>query len=138
MVSLDWVSLIILAGSIVASFLAVVLFSMRKPPRLPHLLLGAFLAACAISNTGTVFSHSGLISRYPNLFGVFMPFVMLVGPALYLYVLSLTVPDFRIRTIHAIHALPFLLTEAVFASTIYFRSASVKADLMVRFRRRSL
>lgn len=133
MLSFNWVSLIILSGSVIGFFLALVLFTMRKPPRLPHLLLGAFLAAYTISNTGSVFSHSGLISRYPHLFGVFMPFVLLVGPLLYLYILALTVPGFRLRTIHAIHALPFLLTVAVFSYFLYFRGASSKADLIARF-----
>jgi len=132
MISLDWISLITLAGSAIGFFLALVLFSMRRPPRLPHLLLGGFLAAYSLSNTGAAFTHSGLLAVYPHAFGVFMPFVMLVGPLLYLYILSLTVPDFRLRPLHALNGLPFLVTEAMFAVTIYFHSAADKLDMVRR------
>ena len=132
MISLDWISLITLAGSAIGFFLALVLFGMRRPPRLPHLLLGGFLAAYSLSNTGAAFTHSGLLAVYPHTFGVFMPFVMLVGPLLYLYILSLTVPDFRLRPLHALNGLPFLVTEAMFGITIYFRSAVDKLDMVRR------
>src|SRR5512138_2066352 len=100
---LDWVSLVILSGSAVGFFLALVLFNIRRPPRLSHRLLGGFLAAYSLSNTGSFLSHSGLVVLHPHLFGLFMPAVMLVGPFLYLYVLSLTVPGFRLKRAHAHH-----------------------------------
>src|SRR5512143_3530576 len=101
MFPLDWVSLVILSGSAVGFFLALVLLNIRRPPRLSHRLLGGFIAAYSLSNTGAFLSHSGLVVRHPHLFGVFMPAVMLVGPFLYLYVLSLTVPGFRLKKSHA-------------------------------------
>ncbi len=126
--SLDWVSLVVLSGSAVGFFLAVALFSMGSSPRVSHRLLGGFLAAYSLSSIGSFFSHSGLVVRYPNLFGVFMPFVMLVGPTLYLYVLSLTAPSFRLKKVHAWNLFPFLATEALFVIFFYFRSAAFKAD----------
>ncbi len=133
MLSLNWVSLISLAGSVVGFFLALVLFFLPKGPRLPHVFLGGFLAAYAFSNAGSILSHSGLTSRFPHWLGVFMPFVMLVGPLLYMYVLSLTVPGFRLRTGHALHALPFLLTLTAFLLFVYPQDAASKMDLVRRF-----
>ncbi len=127
---LDWVSLVILSGSAVGFFLALVLFNIRRPPRLSHQLLGGFIAAYSLSNTGSFLSHSGLVVLHPHLFGLFMPAVMLVGPFLYLYVLSLTVPGFRLKRAHALHLLPFLITEALFLAFFYFRSAASKADFI--------
>jgi len=130
MLPLDWVSLVIMSGSAIGFFLALVLFNIRRPPRLSHRLLGAFMAAYSLSNAGAFLSHSGIAVLYPHLFGVFMPAVMMVGPFLYLYVLSLTVPGFRLKRAHAFHLLPFLLTEALFISFFYFRSAAFKADFI--------
>ncbi len=126
---LDWISLFIVSGSAVGFFLALVLFNIRRPPGLSHRLLGGFVAAYAFLNTGTFLSHSGIAARHPHLIAVFMPAVMLVGPLLYLYVRSLTVPGFRLKKAHAFHLLPFLVTEAIFISLFTFPNAPWQAGL---------
>lgn len=133
MLPLNWVSLVILSGSAVGLFLALVLFTLRRGPRLPHVFLGSFLAAYALSNSGSILSHSGLFGRFPHGFAVFMPFVMLVGPTLYMYVLSLTVPAFRLQKSHLLHALPFLVTVTAFSLFVYPLDAATKLDLIRRF-----
>jgi len=87
--SLDGVSLFVLAGSAIGTFLSLILFRLKKENKPSNLFLGAFLLSYSLGNVGSVPTHSGFIVDVPHLFGLFMPFIFLIGPFLYLYILSL-------------------------------------------------
>lgn len=104
--SLDWVSLIVLAGAVIGIFLALILFSLKRGNKLTNFLLGAFLLSYSLGNLGAVPSHAGFIADIPHIFGLFMPFIFLIGPFLFLYILSLTRPDFRFTRTQILHFVP--------------------------------
>lgn len=131
-VSLDWVSLIVLAGSAIGIFLALILFSLKKGNKLANIFLGAFLLFYSLGNVGSVPTHSGFIADVPHLFGLFMPFIFLIGPLLFLYILSLTRPDFRFLKAHALHFLPYAVALVLFFALVYIRSADDKISLIRR------
>lgn len=130
--ALDGVSLVVLAGSAVGIFLALILFGLKKGSKLSNAFLGAFLLAFSLGNLGSVPTHSGFIVDFPHVFGLFMPFIFLVGPFLFLYILSLTSPDFRFAKRHALHFVPYAVVLVLFFVFVYIRSADHKLGLIRR------
>ncbi len=128
--SLDWVSLFVLAGSAVGIFLALVLFGLKKGSRTANFFLAAFLLSYSIGNVGSVPTHAGFIADVPHLFGLFMPFIFLIGPFLFLYILSLTRPGFRFTGVQALHFVPYAACLVLFFALLYVRSADYKLDLI--------
>ena len=130
--SLDWISLIVLAASAIGIFLALILFGLKKGNKITNFFLGAFLLSYSLSNLGSVPTHSGFIADVPHVFGLFMPFIFLIGPFLYLYILSLTRPNFRLARIHAIHFVPYAVVLVLFFVFVYIRNADYKLSLIRR------
>jgi len=130
--SLDWVSLIVLAASAIGIFLALILFVLKKGNKLTNFFLGAFLLSYSLSNLGSVPTHSGFITDVPHIFGLFMPFIFLIGPFLYLYILSLTRPNFRFLKTYALHFVPYAAVLLLFFVFVYIRSAEYKLSLISR------
>lgn len=132
--ALDWISLFVLAGSAVGIFLALTLFSLKKGSKPANVFLGAFLLAYSLVNLGTVPMHAGFIVDLPHLFGVFMPFIFLIGPFLFFYILALTRPHFRFSKAHALHFIPYAFVLALFFILVYIRSAEDKLEVIRRMR----
>ena len=130
--ALDGVSLIILAGVVIGIFLAVILFCLKKGNKLTNFFLGAFLLSYSLGNLGSVPSHAGFISDIPHIFGLFMPFIFLIGPFLYFYILSLTRPNFRFTRAQALHFIPYAVVFGLFFVFVYIRAAPYKLDLISR------
>jgi AraC-like DNA-binding protein len=130
--TLDWVSLFVLAGSAVGLFLAVILFAFKKGNTLTNAFLGAFLLAYSLGNLGSIPTHAGFIVEVPHLFGLFMPFIFLIGPFLYLYILSLTRLGFRFTKTDALHFVPYAAALVLFFAFVYLRGADYKLSLIRR------
>jgi AraC-like DNA-binding protein len=133
-IALDWVSLIVLAGAGIGVFLALILFGLKKGNKLANFFLGAFLLFYSLGNLGSVPTHSGFIADVPHLFGLFMPFIFLIGPFLYLYILSLTRPNFRFVKTQALHFVPYAVVLLLFFAFVYIRDADYKLGLIRRMR----
>lgn len=129
-VSLDWVSLVVLAGVFIGAFLAVLLFAFKKGNRPADLFLGAFLLAYSMANLGTVPWQAGIIGDHPHWFGLFMPFVFAMGPLLYFYILALTRPGRRFKPGDFLHFAPYAAVLAAFSVLVYFRGAEYKLGLI--------
>jgi AraC-like DNA-binding protein len=113
-------------------FLALVLFGWKRGNKLSDVLLGAFLLLYSLGNLGSVPTHAGFIAEVPQIFGLFMPFIFLIGPFLCLYILSLTRPDFRIAKKHMLHFVPYAVALFLFFVFVYIRSADYKLGLLRR------
>jgi AraC-like DNA-binding protein len=61
-----------------------------------------------------------------------MPFIFLIGPFLYLYILSLTRPNYRFTGAQALHFVPYAASLLLFSVFLYFRSADDKLGLIRR------
>ena len=92
-------------------FFCLFLLRLRNGNRLSHRLLAAFLGSLALSYMDGVFLSFGFRFHYsfPYMVYITMSFDYLVGPLLYLYVLSRTRTDFRLGWRHAVHGVVFLL-----------------------------
>jgi AraC-like DNA-binding protein len=131
-IALDGVSLFILAGSVIGIFLSLILFVLKKGSRSTNFFLGAFLLSYSLGNAGAVPSHAGFIIDVPHAFGLFMPFIFLVGPFLYLYIQSLVRPDFRFAKAQLLHFAPYAAALVLFFIFVYARSADEKLALIRR------
>lgn len=96
-------------------FLAVFLLTQRKQNLLPNRLLAFLILLVAL----TAILHTIYLSRYLHivnfLVGLRIPISFLIGPALFLYVKSLTTPAYRTEWKTLFHAVPFLISLVHFA-----------------------
>lgn len=129
-VSLDPVSLVILAGVVVGLFVAAIILLGRRTGLRTRLFLGGFVAAYSIGNLGSVWGHAGLLRDFPHLLGTGMPAIFLIGPCLFLYILSLTRPGFRFGRRDALHFLPFGIHLVLSTLLLYARGAAYKLGLI--------
>lgn len=57
--------------------------------------------------------------RYPFFINTSPPFIFLHGPALWFYIKSLTMKNFRFKPLYVLHVVPFLLIFAMMALNVY-------------------
>ncbi|MFA6128958.1 MAG: AraC family transcriptional regulator [Bacteroidales bacterium] len=99
------------------TLLSAVILTSRRPGRLSQHLLAAFLLANVF-----LLLQFELISQFkPVKLGV-TPFYFLLAPLLYLYVQSLLVESFRLKRIHVLHLIPFLVMAAYSLLMVIVRS----------------
>ena len=100
---------LILPGLAQALLLAVASFQSGPGTRLSRQLFAAFVACLAVGMANGFYVESGLYALFSQLLGFPMSFQFLAAPLLWLYVCSLTEADFRLRGLHLLHLLPFLI-----------------------------
>lgn len=81
----------------------------QKPRRQAPWLLAMLLVALASSLWYEISVHSKLIYQFPWLFGMRGAIDMIVFPVLYLYVLARTSRDFRVKLVHCVLFIPFIV-----------------------------
>ena len=91
-------------------FLALLLFA-KKQKSVSDYLLALF---CLLTSITTFISLMEIYNRqnnypYPMFLHLSAPFLFLHGPTIGLYVLSLTTQNFKFKTNHLLHLLPFIL-----------------------------
>ncbi len=131
-IALDPVSLVILAGAVVGVFLSLAILFLKKGRLSTRLFLAGFVLSYSLGIFGAIPWQSGTISQFPFILGFFMPFVILGGPCLYLYIESLTRPGFRFGWRPALHFLPWAATFGLMFALIYVRPIAYKLDLIAR------
>ena len=101
----------------VSFFLAFFLLTVKTKHKLSNSLFAIFLIITAIDITGPLFN---LFIITPSNLGMLRnTFSFLQIPAFYLYVLSVCYSDFKLKTKHLIHLLPFLIANAVLLPRFY-------------------
>ena len=112
-------------------FFSILFLSGKKAGRFSNVLIGLFYFSLAISIfNGFVFIKSDFFIHYPHFFFVGAPFAFLYAPLFYLYIQSLLIkkqPGLRQILIHALPFLTLLLYLSIF---FYFKSASIKSNLL--------
>lgn len=108
------------------------LIQLRVGSRVSHCLLAAFLLALSLSYMDGVLISLGYHFRYTYAHIVYltMSFDFLVGPLLYLYMLSRMRTDFKLRPVHAVHGLIFLLHFSFLFSRYHGKSLEQKRTLL--------
>lgn len=108
-------------------FLAFELAGRRKGNSIANRVLALFVGAFSLAILGTVLGATGWYTRVPHLIRVGDPFVFLLGPVLFLYVVVHRTG--RFHPIMLIHFMPFVL-YLPFLIPFYFQSGAVKIQML--------
>ena len=115
---LDILQILSLLIVFVSLLMAASLLSMRSANYLSNLLLALFLIVSAI-DSDSIFLGGYIYPNYPAL-GMFLSsLVFLKLPLFYLYLVSVTFSDFKLKWKHLWHGLPFLMDFIVLIPRFY-------------------
>ncbi len=114
-------------------FLALLLFA-KKQKSVSDYLLALF---CLLTSITTFISLMEIYNRqnnypYPMFLHLSAPFLFLHGPTIGLYVLSLTTQNFKFKTNHLLHLLPFILIFGLFVVGILSQPAEARIELDIQ------
>lgn len=101
------IKLIALIAVFISILLSFFLFSVKTKNKLANRLLAVFIILCAIDISGL------FISQYLNLLIFSKTLTFLIFPSFFLYVLSISYSNFRIKYKHLFHAIAFILYSLV-------------------------
>jgi len=121
----------------IASFLyvlfAVFLFFHKRGKRVSNIIFSIFLFANAMNLINWLIYNFRyyLYNSFPHLFEIGSSFVFLTAPLLYLYTQSQVYADFKMKKMHLLHFIPFIVDFIHKGYRFYLLSASVKRDLLI-------
>lgn len=125
-ISIDWISIIALITFVQLLFLTVVILTYKKGKRLSNLLLTGFMGSNALLIANALLPHNGWFAPASlavtrNVGG---SVYFLLMPFLYLYITSLCYNDFRLKTGHLMHVVPFIAfaLAALLVRVLYVQS----------------
>ncbi|MCV9926898.1 AraC family transcriptional regulator [Flavobacterium sp. LS1R49] len=116
---MSWISVF------VSLLLAIFLLTVKTQNKLANRLFASYLIFFAIDNIG-VFINEDFVKDHLNLEFFRWTTCALTLPIFYLYIVSVCFTDFRLKTKHLIHAIPFIITNVVFAFRLYFLNSVEK------------
>jgi AraC-like DNA-binding protein len=131
-VTLDWLRIIALLGTIQGVFLAGVLAT-KRTNRTANRLLAVLMVSFSIFLATSVYHVAGLEQRFPHFFGFGHPQVFLFGPLIYLYAISAADRNRVFTRRDALHFLPFLAT-VVIGLPVYLSSGPEKIEFYNQLR----
>ncbi len=101
----------------ISLFLAFFLMSVKTKHTLSNRLFAVFLILTAIDVSGVLFT---VFEKTPSNFGMFRTLMtFLQMPTFYLYILSVSYSDFRLKPKHTIHIIPFVIANLIFLPRFY-------------------
>src|ERR1700759_1335101 len=106
--SLDWLNIIALLGTLQGVFLTLVLATKRSN-RTANRLLAATMLAFSIHLASTVYYAADLETVFPHFFGVGHPMPFLYGPLVYLYAVTAADRTRPFSRRDLLHFVPFAL-----------------------------
>ena len=106
--------------------LALFLFTHEKGKKLNNQLLGAFLLGNGLILLDVIQIHSGWYLKFPHLVTAGFSTTLLYGPILYLYTRSASQPGFKIRIVHLVHAIPFIIYCSLMIPVFFILDADSK------------
>ncbi|WP_128543531.1 helix-turn-helix domain-containing protein [Larkinella soli] len=111
-------------------FVSFFLFTHPKGKRVSNRLLGSFFLSIWLNIVDNFLLMKGVYFRFPSwgLWG--MNLSLLFGPQLYLYVRSVVYRDFRLKPVHLLHTVPFLLLTFLSLSGYHQLSEPEKRRLL--------
>jgi len=115
-------------GIFLSFFLGILLLTKRNKS-LPDKLLSGWMFIIGIHLLSYFLYYQGYWVQYPHLIGITVPFPLLHGPMLYLYVLYSLRNDKFIRTKDYLHFAPAVLAYAYMSKFYFFYSAAEKTNV---------
>ncbi|TCC90366.1 helix-turn-helix domain-containing protein [Pedobacter frigiditerrae] len=117
-------------GIFVILFLALFLLTVKTKHKLGNQLFAFFLIGNAIDACKHLIHH--IPENFINLEAFRWSIVFLVPASFYFYVMSVCFSDFRLKTKHLLHAIPFIAYNLNLISGIYFETTAMKLHFMQR------
>lgn len=117
--TLNFFAVVNTLGALQCLLTAVALFSIRSGNRTANRFLAFNLMSLAIIIVDFVMYDTRFFLLVPRLYSVLDPFVLLIGPFFFLYVKSLTNPEFRFGKKDAVHLLLFALLALLLFPTVF-------------------
>lgn len=87
----------------VSVLLSVFLLTVKTKTKLSNRLLALFIIICTMDISGV------FINKFTDIFLISKAFLFVVFPVIYMYVLSICYADFKLKTKHVWHLLPFIV-----------------------------
>ena len=107
--TLDWLQLALVVGSVQGLLLTGVLFAQKKN-RTANRLLAVLMATFTIYLASTVYYATGLVRVYPHFFGISYQTPWVFGPLVYLYARAASDRSWRFEKRTLIHFVPVTIT----------------------------
>lgn len=95
---------------------AVFLLSTKETNKLSNRIFASFLFLSAIDN---VFVSKLIGQNFYNISAIIALLVFLQLPIFYLYILSVCYSDFKLKAIHLLHAIPFIIVNLLMLTSFY-------------------
>lgn len=111
-------------GIFVMLFLALFLLTVKTKHKLGNRLFAFFLIGNAVDACKFLIHH--IPENFISLEAFRWSIVYLVPTLFYLYILSVCFSDFRLKTKHLLHAIPFVAYNLYLMSGIYFENTAMK------------
>lgn len=129
---MDKINLLIVA-TIITLFISVLLIffllTVKTKDKTSNILFAVFLLINAIDSSEPLF---GLMFDRPSNLGIFRSTVAFLQiPVFYLYVLSVSYSDFKLKPKYLMHAIPFLIVNAVLVPRFYAVDDAAKMDFII-------
>lgn len=129
---MDKINLLIVA-TIITLFISVLLIffllTVKTKDKTSNILFAVFLLINAIDSSEPLF---GLMFDRPSNLGIFRSTIAFLQiPVFYLYVLSVSYSDFKFKPKYLLHALPFLIVNAVLVPRFYAVDDAAKMDFII-------
>ncbi|KAF2508510.1 helix-turn-helix transcriptional regulator [Flavobacterium zhairuonense] len=109
----------------VSLLLAFFLLTVQTKNKLANRLFACYLMFFALDNSG-IFIDDNFITNHFNLEFFRWTICVLILPAFYLYVLSVCFADFKLKSKHFLHLIPFVITNVVFLFRLYLLNDAEK------------
>ncbi|MBL7858556.1 MAG: AraC family transcriptional regulator [Cyclobacteriaceae bacterium] len=110
--------------------LALFLFSSSKGKKISNRILAVFFLWLAINLSDGLLSYHGLYEQYPQFALVEDGFAFLLGPLLFFYTRSMVYSDFRLKVLHLLHLIPFLIVTL--ALQIYYHRQTAEYQKFIQ------
>lgn len=127
-IEFGWVFLISIFGIVVGLFFAFAVLGIKKGKKEVRLSLAALILGITFVAIPPLLQIADFYNEFPHLMGTFLRFYLTLGPLLYLYVQSITTPNFKFKKGHLLHFVPLLL-NIVFWMPFYLKSGEQKLYL---------
>ena len=121
-VTLDWIQLAAVVGSLQGLLLAGVLVAQRNN-RTANRLLAALMASFTVYLAAGVYYAAGIVRAYPQFFGLSYPMLWLFGPLVYLYTLAASDRSWRLERRHLWHFAPAAVATALALPYLFMSGA---------------
>ena len=127
-IEFDWVFLVSVFGIVIGLFFASAVLGIKKGKNEVRLSLAALILCITFVAIPPFLQMTGFYEAFPHLMGTFLRFYFALGPLLFLYVQSITTPDFKFKKGHLLRFIPLLL-NIVFWMPFFLKSAEQKLYL---------